>query len=271
MKPIFIKKGTIYNVLILLTVICLGCGVYALSQNPTLATWIETKWLAQEDSGEQPQVSPEDEERLAAEEHMAGLLQQVTGQGNPEHQAVSFMVMIDENTDTTYIPKMLQIFADHDVEASFFVTGRFAENNKDLLKGILARKHELGNHSYSSISPSNLDIGENSVAIEKTYDAIREATGAKTKLYSPPYGVLEDDVMTAVKHYDMIYVLAGIDSLDWKDVTPEEIIGQVLRQAKAGSIVSIHPTKNTVEALPTLLKELQAKDLKFMTISDQIK
>lgn len=48
------------------------------------------------------------------------------------------------------------------------------------------------------------------------------------------------------------------------------IINKVLKKAHNGAIVLIHPTQDTVEALPTILEELKRDGYKLTTVTDII-
>ena len=101
----------------------------------------------------------EEEGSASAEDlvYRQSLLKQTIRQGDSEKEAVSFLILVDENTNTAFLPQMLQILADNQVAATFFVSGKFAEKNPDLLKGILARGNKLGNYSYA-VSYTHLDV-----------------------------------------------------------------------------------------------------------------
>ena len=54
-----------------------------------------------------------------------------------------------------YLPGMLKIMEERGVKATFFVTGQWAMKNKDLLKTMAEKGHEIGNHIYSHQHPFN--------------------------------------------------------------------------------------------------------------------
>ncbi len=59
------------------------------------------------------------------------------------------------------------------------------------------------------------------------------------------------------------------DSLDWKDLSADEIINRVMKDIHAGDIILFHNNGlHTAEALPTILEQLQEQGLEAVPVSD---
>lgn len=62
-----------------------------------------------------------------------------------------------------------------------------------------------------------------------------------------------------------------VDSLDWKNPAPNEIISRVVKKVQPGSLVLFHnAAKNTPPALPGVIEGLKADGYSFVPISDMI-
>lgn len=69
----------------------------------------------------------------------------------------------------------------------------------------------------------------------------------------------------------MAVILWSVDTIDWRnDSTKELIIERVIKNIENSSIVLMHPTENTVKALPEIIKYLFENNYKIGTISDVI-
>ena len=69
----------------------------------------------------------------------------------------------------------------------------------------------------------------------------------------------------------MYCVQWDVDSLDWKDPTPEQMCKTVLSKVKDGSIVLMHNgAKNTPAALPTIIEGIKDKGYEIVLIKDLI-
>lgn len=75
--------------------------------------------------------------------------------------------------------------------------------------------------------------------------------------------------MRLYKKY-FIYVW-DVDSLDWKNPSPSEIISRVVKKTEPGSLVLFHnAAKNTPAALPGVIEGLKVEGYSFIKISDMI-
>jgi len=186
-------------------------------------------------------------------------------QGSEESKYVSFAINVDWGEE--YLPEMVNIFKEHEVKSTFFLTGRWTDNNQELARQIAASGHEIGNHAYSHASPNALSEAENREEIKKTADAIKEATGITTNLYAPPSGERKDHVLAAATAEGYWTILWNVDTIDWQKPSVDTIIQRVVSKVKGGSIVLMHPTANTVAALPAIISELQNQGYMLVPVS----
>ena len=78
-------------------------------------------------------------------------------------------------------------------------------------------------------------------------------------------------VVDCVKSMGMYCVQWDVDSLDWKDPTPEQMCKTVLSKVKDGSIVLMHNgAKNTPAALPSIIEGIKDKGYEIVLIKDLI-
>jgi probable sporulation protein (polysaccharide deacetylase family) len=169
-----------------------------------------------------------------------------------------------------YIPKMLEIFEENGVKITFFIEGRWAEKNPDLLRLIHSKGHEIGNHGYSHAHHSSLSFDENVDEIKKAEEIIKNIIGVKTELFAPPYGEYGKQTLKAVNALNYKLVMWSIDTIDWKKPGTKYIVDKVIKYAGNGKIVLMHPTEDTITALPTIIKNLHQKGYKITTVSDLI-
>lgn len=166
---------------------------------------------------------------------------------------------------------MLDIFDDNNIRISFFITGQWAEKNPELVKLIQSYKHEIGNHGYKHIDYSKLDYKSNKDEIEKASNILNDITGLETRLFGPPSGAYNKYTLQAAKDLKQKVVLWSIDTIDWReDSTKELIINRVITKAEESAIVLMHPTANTVKALPEIINNLFQKGYIIGTISEVI-
>src|SRR5690606_24228857 len=94
-----------------------------------------------------------------------------------------------------YLTDMLATLKKHNVSASFFLEGRWVQNNPDLTKMIESAGHEIGNHSYTHPDMSKISSGKAREEIQKTTEVIHATTGKSVEWFAPPSGSYRDEIV----------------------------------------------------------------------------
>lgn len=189
--------------------------------------------------------------------------------GNKDENTVAFICNVDWGNE--YLDDMLKIFDENDIKISFFPTGRWANENPELVKKLHSHGHEIGNHGYNHVDYGQLSYEKNIEEISGANKAIEDIIGIEPKLFGPPSGAFNDDTLRAAKDLDMTVVMWSVDTIDWReDSTTELITERVTSKVENSSIVLMHPTENTVKALPQIINYLIENDYKVGTVTDVI-
>ena len=83
---------------------------------------------------------------------------QVIRKGNTSRNAVAFS--FDAGSDAGYTAQILDTLKTNGIRVSFGMTGRWAEQNPDLLQRIVNEGHELINHTYDHASFTGGSTGQ---------------------------------------------------------------------------------------------------------------
>lgn len=189
--------------------------------------------------------------------------------GNIDEKVIAFTCNVDWGEE--YLPKMFEIFKENNIHITFFVTGKWAEKNTDLLIKMKELGHEIGSHGYSHKDYGNLNYEENKNEIKKANDIIMEKTGLEPVFFAPPSGSYNDQTVIAAKEFGYKVIMWDVDTIDWrKDSTKEKITSRVMNKVQNGSIVLMHPKEETIKALPTIIKLLTDRGYKIGKVSDII-
>jgi peptidoglycan/xylan/chitin deacetylase (PgdA/CDA1 family) len=115
-------------------------------------------------------------------------------------------LLFDDGPNPAITPKLLQVLADKNVTANFFLIGMRVEQSPEIAEQIVAAGHEVGNHTYTHKRlPQVLEEeGEAGVIAEvvKGKAAIENATGLDASAITflrPPYLDWNDAVEKIVK------------------------------------------------------------------------
>ncbi len=190
-------------------------------------------------------------------------------QGTKDEKVIAFACNVDWGNE--YIGEMLKIFKDNNIKITFFPTGKWAENNKELLELIYEEGHEIGNHGYSHLDYNTLSYDRNYEEIEKAHKIIKDIIEEEPKYFAPPSGAYNDYTIEAAKDLNYKVILWSIDTIDWrKDSVKDVIVKRVKDKIHNSAIILMHPTKETNKALPEIIDYLFKKEYKIGTISDVI-
>jgi peptidoglycan/xylan/chitin deacetylase (PgdA/CDA1 family) len=178
----------------------------------------------------------------------------------------------DDGPSPETTPRLLDILKQRNIKATFFMIGQNAERNPTIVKRILAEGHEIGNHSWTHPQLSKLSDDRVTEEINKTQNAIKDASGYTPILMRPPYGAITARQKEWIeKQFGLSVIIWSVDPFDWKRPGASVIEQRILAGARPGAIVLSHDIhKQTVDAMPATLDALAAKGFKFVTVSQLI-
>jgi len=131
--------------------------------------------------------------------------------------------------------------------------------------------HQLMNHSDTHKYLTKIDNETLVSEVENCSKKIEGVTGVKPNLIRPPYGDYNGNVVKKIQSMGYYVIQWDVDSLDWKDLSADEIYNRVTAKTQNGSIILFHnAAKNTPEALPKILEKLKNDGFEFKKISEMI-
>lgn len=187
---------------------------------------------------------------------------------NSGHVAITCNV--DLGWETEYVEKILKVLDEKKVKISFNVTGRWAEENPDFLLEIQKKGHEIGNHGYKHLDYAKLDYDSNYQQIKTSKEIIENIIKTDTKFFQAPSGSFGDDTVKAAKDLGYIPFKWDVDTIDWQNrQEPEVVIERVKsKDIKDGSIILMHPTYASAEAIDDIIEIIHSKNLKPGSLRD---
>ncbi|MDO4272734.1 MAG: polysaccharide deacetylase family protein [Eubacteriales bacterium] len=174
------------------------------------------------------------------------------------------------NEDTQ---KILNILKNHNIKATFFMTGGWVEKYPDDVLLIQAAGHDLGNHSETHKHMNKLSNEEKQEEIMMVHEKVKKLTGKDMTLFRAPYGEYDNDVIRTVVSCGYYPIQWSVDSLDWKDYGADSIVETVVnsKSLENGAIILCHNgAKYTAQALDELITSLEGKGFEFVPVSQLI-
>ncbi|MEK4351712.1 polysaccharide deacetylase family protein [Paenibacillus sp. FSL R5-0475] len=188
--------------------------------------------------------------------------------GNPAKPMVSLMINVAWGNQ--YIVPMLDILDEENVKVTFFLDGSWLSKNPELATEMLKRGHELENHAYTHPNMSTLSRARATVEIEKTQKLLKESLGVTNKWFAPPSGDFDQETVEIASSLGLKTVLWTVDTVDWRNPSPESIVAKITSKAEPGTLVLMHPTASSSKALKAMIRGIKAKGLQLGTVSQTL-
>ena len=147
------------------------------------------------------------------------------------------------------------------IKATFFMVGDNVRKHPDIYRMVVERGHRVGNHTFNHIgglrpsSAAKLCRCFRHSSEEYLENADKANRLLHTNLFRPPHGwmrLLQFKLLR--KHYRII--MWDLVTRDYsKRVTAEDVVNNVKRYARNGSIITFHDSLKSIDKLQTALPE----------------
>lgn len=205
---------------------------------------------------------------------LADLLFHVLGIGTitrGSELAREIALTFDDGPDPSYTPELLQLLAEHQAQAVFFVIAEKARRHPELVTAIRNQGHIIANHTDSHHNAWFQTPWRTSREIVAASATLAAITGEPTHYFRPPWGRFNLWQRMQLKRSGLTPILWTFTCRDWRAGDQSAaIVETLLGQAQSGAIVLLHdsggaPTApaNTLQALRVALPRLRAMGFTF--------
>ncbi|MDQ3876447.1 MAG: polysaccharide deacetylase family protein [Actinomycetota bacterium] len=139
--------------------------------------------------------------------------------------------------------RVVTVLVRQHVPATFFLTGRWARENRQLARVIGAR-FDVGNHTYSHPYLTRLDSSAVANEIRRGAQAIRRfARRDPRPLFRFPYGDSDSRTIAIANGLGYVPIRWTVDTLGWMGAEGQTVagaVGRVLAALRPGAIILMH-------------------------------
>jgi peptidoglycan/xylan/chitin deacetylase (PgdA/CDA1 family) len=109
-------------------------------------------------------------------------------------------------------PKLLELFRQLDLKATFFTTGWSVDAHPAMVEAILRDGHEIGHHGYHHLLP---DPGVAHVAeeLDRGFEALQRRLGVVPRGYRAPFGEFTAELQAALVERGIVYTSSFRDDV----------------------------------------------------------
>ena len=144
---------------------------------------------------------------------------------NPSRHTVA--LTYDDGPSPRNTPALLDVLAQHEARATFFLIGEHVRKYPELARRIASAGHVLGNHT--SMHPNLARKSPARVRQELTscQTTLQEIIGVTPVLFRPPYGGRRPDVLSTARSLGLTPVMWNVSGHDWEPIGTTGIHGHV--------------------------------------------
>lgn len=157
-------------------------------------------------------------------------------------------------------PKVLAILDKYKVKATFFMVGENVDKHPEVFEQVVQAGHSIGNHTYNHLKGWCTPFRQYMTNIIKCDETMRRNLSPLalrlSPLFRPPYGkaTLRQRIALHKKGYRLIYW--DILTRDYDaSVTPEQMLANIQKNTRPGSIINFHDSLKSNERMLTVLPQ----------------
>jgi peptidoglycan/xylan/chitin deacetylase (PgdA/CDA1 family) len=160
-------------------------------------------------------------------------------------------------------PFILDTLRHFDAKATFFMVGDNVRKYPELRERIIAEGHQVGNHTHNHIGGLFRLIRDYMYNVEKANAYIN------SHYFRPPHGWMRLGIYAWLsrKYKVVMWDLVTRDYSKW--LTADDVVNNIKRYARNGSIITFHDSLKSIDklrtALPESLRWLQEQGYAFKT------
>jgi peptidoglycan-N-acetylglucosamine deacetylase len=169
-----------------------------------------------------------------------------------------------------YTPGVLNVLEREHVPATFFVIGEelryfSASTAREIRDGFV-----IGDHTETHPMMAQLSAHDQHEELFEQAARIELLGGRRPRLFRPPYGSFDTTTFHLLHQMHMLMVLWSVDTDDYERPGVAAIVDNALEGAKPGAIILMHDAggdrSETIEALPTIIRELRKRGFDLVTV-----
>ncbi len=186
----------------------------------------------------------------------------------------------DDGPNDPHTLRLMEVLAKHDVRATFFCIGRYAQQKPQIARDLVKAGHVVGNHTYTHPNLALQSQTQVHIQLTTCQNILSDVTGAAPKLFRPPYGGRRPSVLRIAREMGLAPVMWSITCYDWSATSPEQIEKHVKRQLRGGDVILLHDgghvemgvdRAHSVAATDRLIAKYKAEGYEFVTIPEMMK
>jgi peptidoglycan/xylan/chitin deacetylase (PgdA/CDA1 family) len=176
----------------------------------------------------------------------------------------------DDSPHATSTPRILDVLAEHDAHATFFMIGEHVAGNEEVVRRLIAEGHELGNHMLSDAPSARLTAAEFERQLRQTHELL--ARFGPVRWFRPGHAWFNRRMLDQIHRHGYRCAMASAYALEFLPVSAPYAARHILLNIRPGSLIILHDgpaaQERTVAVLRRVLPVLRRRGYQVVTISE---
>ena len=184
-----------------------------------------------------------------------------------ERQERCVYLTFDDGPIPEATPFVLDALDEAGAKATFFMVGDNARRHPHLLDEVRRRGHRVGNHTFNHIGGLRWSAWKYLGNVRKAESLLQS-----DRLFRPPHGWMGPVQYRVMRHTGWRVVMWDVVTRDYSNrLTAEEVLANVKRYTRNGSIITVHDSLKSIDKLhkilPQALRWLKDQGYEFRTFA----
>ncbi len=162
------------------------------------------------------------------------------------------ILTFDQGYENGYTAEILDVLAEKQVTAIFFLTGDYAKRETALVSRMINEGHMIGNHGMTHASLPNLQEAEAREEIASLHEYMIEKYGYTMQYFRCPCGEYSEETLRIAQglgYKTLFWSGAHVDWLTESQPDPSESLQKLTDAAHGGEILLLHSVSSTNTAI----------------------
>jgi peptidoglycan/xylan/chitin deacetylase (PgdA/CDA1 family) len=186
----------------------------------------------------------------------------------------------DDGPNDPHTLRLLDVLARHNVQATFFLIGRYVAQRPDIVRDLVKGGHAVGNHSFSHPNLIFAPTRQTRSELEQCQHALHDAVGEHSRLFRPPFGGRRPATLRIARSLGLEPIMWRVTGYDWRGRPAEYIEQKVHARVRGGDVILLHDGEHTafgadrsqtVIATDRLISTYKSQGYEFVTIPEMMR
>ena len=185
----------------------------------------------------------------------------------------------DDGPNDPHTLKLLEVLAQHEVHATFFMIGRYVRQQPDIVRAVAEAGHTIGNHTTTHPLLTFQSSAQTRTELMECRAALTDAIGEHSNLFRPPFGGRRPATLRIARELALVPIMWNVTGYDWNAPPAATIEQKVASQIRGGNVVLLHDgghkamgadRSQTVLATGNLIRRYREQGYEFVTVKEML-